>query len=121
MRTPFEPLMSGVRHVANTNQYRCKYCAEQGRLHAQCADEVAETIEFEDPETVSMVIMEPVQNAGGTFTPHPDYHQRVGEICDEYGVLQVADEVICGFGRLGEWFGAIRYDYGPTSSPGPRG
>ena len=74
---------------------------------------MAETIEFEGPETVAMVIMEPVQNAGGCFTPHPQYHQRVREICDEYGVLQCADEVICGFGRVGEWFGSIRYDYRP--------
>src|SRR3712207_9553119 len=46
-----------------------------------------------------------VQNAGGSLVPHPDYHGRIREICDRYGVLQVADEVICGFGRLGEWFG----------------
>ena len=71
LRTPFEPLMAGVRHVANTNQYRCKYCADQGGCNLKCADEVAETIEFEGPETVAMVIMEPVQNAGGCFTPHP--------------------------------------------------
>ena len=102
-----------MRHVANTNRYRCKYCAEAGDCTLQCADEVAETIEFEGPETVAMVIMEPVQNAGGTFTPHPEYHRRVREICDHYGVLQVADEVICGFGRLGEWFGCQRYDYAP--------
>jgi adenosylmethionine-8-amino-7-oxononanoate aminotransferase len=113
IRTPFEPLMPGVRHVANTNQYRCKYCAGSGGCDLRCADEVAETIEFEGPETVAMVIMEPVQNAGGCFTPHPQYHQRVREICDAYGVLQCADEVICGFGRLGDWFGSITYDYRP--------
>ena len=113
IRTPFEPLVDGVRHVANTNRYRCKYCAESQECTLACADEVAETIEQEGPETVAMVIMEPVQNSGGTFTPHPDYHRRVREICDAYGVLQVADEVICGFGRLGEWFGCERYGYEP--------
>ena len=113
LRSNFEPLVPGVRHVANTNRYRCKYCADQGECTLACADEVAETIEFEGPETVAMVIMEPVQNAGGTFTPHPDYHRRVREICDHYGVLQVADEVICGFGRLGEWFGSELYGYEP--------
>ena len=113
IRTPFEPLVDGVRHVANTNRYRCKYCAEAGECTLACADEVAETIEQEGPETVAMVIMEPVQNSGGTFTPHPEYHRRVREICDTYGVLQVADEVICGFGRLGEWFGCQRYGYEP--------
>ena len=113
IRGPFEPLVPGVRHVANTNRYRCKYCATRDECTLACADEVAEAIEFEGPETVAMVIMEPVQNSGGCFTPHPDYHRRVREICDHYGVLQVADEVICGFGRLGEWFGALRYDYRP--------
>ena len=113
IRTPFEPLVDGVRHVANTNRYRCKYCADSQECTLACADEVAETIEQEGPETVAMVIMEPVQNSGGTFTPHPDYHRRVREICDAYGVLQVADEVICGFGRLGEWFGCERYGYEP--------
>ena len=113
IRAPFEPLMAGVRHVEPTNPYRCKYCADQGGCNLKCADEVAEVIEFEDPSTVSMVIMEPVQNAGGCFTPHPEYHQRVSEICKEYGVLHAADETICGYGRLGEWFGSQRYEYEP--------
>jgi adenosylmethionine-8-amino-7-oxononanoate aminotransferase len=113
IRTPFEPLIPGVRHVANTNRYRCKYCADKPECTLGCADEIAEAIEFEGPETVAMVITEPVQNSGGTFTPHPRYHQRVREICDAYGVLQVSDEVICAFGRLGEWFGATRYDFEP--------
>jgi adenosylmethionine-8-amino-7-oxononanoate aminotransferase len=113
IRTPFEPLIPGVRHVANTNRYRCKYCADKPECTLGCADEIAEAIEFEGPETVAMVITEPVQNSGGTFTPHPRYHQRVREICDAYGVLQVSDEVICAFGRLGEWFGAIKYDFEP--------
>jgi adenosylmethionine-8-amino-7-oxononanoate aminotransferase len=74
---------------------------------------VAERIEFEGPETVAAVIMEPVQNAGGCFTPPEGYFDRVREICDEYDVLLISDEVICSWGRLGEWFGAQRYDYQP--------
>jgi adenosylmethionine-8-amino-7-oxononanoate aminotransferase len=54
-----------------------------------------------------------VQNAGGCFTPPEGYFQRVREICDEYNVLFISDEVICSWGRLGEWFGAQRYDYQP--------
>jgi adenosylmethionine-8-amino-7-oxononanoate aminotransferase len=57
--------------------------------------------------------MEPVQNAGGCFTPPEGYWQRVREICDEHDVLLISDEVICAWGRLGEWFGAQRYDYQP--------
>ena len=80
---------------------------------AELADAVAEKIEFEGPETVAAVIMEPVQNAGGCFVPPEGYWQRVREICDEYNVLLISDEVICAWGRLGEWFGAQRFDYEP--------
>jgi adenosylmethionine-8-amino-7-oxononanoate aminotransferase len=67
----------------------------------------------EGPETVALVYLEPVQNAGGCFPPPPGYFARVREICDTYGVLLVSDEVICAFGRLGEWFGSQRYGYQP--------
>jgi adenosylmethionine-8-amino-7-oxononanoate aminotransferase len=59
------------------------------------------------------VILEPVQNAGGCFTPPDGYFQRVREICDENNVLLISDEVICSWGRLGYYFGAERYDYQP--------
>jgi adenosylmethionine-8-amino-7-oxononanoate aminotransferase len=68
-----------------------------------------------------MVIMEPVQNAGGSFTPPNGYWAGVREICDRYGILLCADEVITGFGRIGEWFGSIKYDIKPdliTSAKG---
>jgi len=68
-----------------------------------------------------MVIMEPVQNSGGAFTPPAGYFQGVREICDRYGILLCADEVITGFGRLGEWFGSTKYDIRPdlvTSAKG---
>ncbi len=70
-------------------------------------------IEQEGPESVAAVFMEPVQNSGGTFTPPKGYFQGVRAICDEYGILLVADEVICGFGRLGDWFGSGKYDIRP--------
>jgi adenosylmethionine-8-amino-7-oxononanoate aminotransferase len=80
---------------------------------ADLAETIAEKIEFEGPDTVAAVILEPVQNAGGCFTPPEGYFQRVREICDEYDVLLISDEVICSWGRLGEWFGAERYGYQP--------
>ena len=70
-------------------------------------------IENEGPDTVAAVFLEPVQNAGGCFPPPPGYFQRVREICDEYDVLLVSDEVICAFGRLGHMFGSERYGYEP--------
>ena len=60
-----------------------------------------------------MVIMEPVQNAGGAFTPPEGYWRGVRELCDRYEILLCADEVITGFGRLGDWFGSERYDIRP--------
>jgi adenosylmethionine-8-amino-7-oxononanoate aminotransferase len=109
LRTPFEPLTPGGCHVPNTNTFRMPH----GLSPQELADTVAERIEFEGPETVAAVIMEPVQNAGGCFVPPEGYWQRVREICDEYNVLLISDEVICAWGRLGEWFGAERYDYVP--------
>jgi adenosylmethionine-8-amino-7-oxononanoate aminotransferase len=110
LREPFEPLTPGGLHVPNTNTYRLPPGIGE---HADLAEAVAHKIEFEGPETVAAVIMEPVQNAGGCFTPPEGYWQRVREICDSYDVLLVSDEVICSWGRLGEWFGAQRYDYQP--------
>ncbi len=109
MRTPFEPFTPGGCHVPNTNLYRLPH----GMGVEMLAESVRERIEFEGPETVGAVIMEPVQNAGGCFTPPEGYFQRIREICDEYDVLMISDEVICSWGRLGEFFGAQRYDYQP--------
>jgi adenosylmethionine-8-amino-7-oxononanoate aminotransferase len=109
LRQPFEPLTPGGCHVLNTNTYRMP----AGMTEDAFAEAIAERIEFEGPDTVSAVILEPVQNAGGCFTPPEGYFQRVREICDEYNVLLISDEVICAWGRLGEWFGAQRYNYQP--------
>jgi adenosylmethionine-8-amino-7-oxononanoate aminotransferase len=109
LRQPFEPLMPGASHVPNTNTYRLAPGMTEDRL----AETIAERIEFEGPDTVAAVILEPVQNAGGCFTPPPGYFDRVREICDEYDVLMISDEVICAWGRLGEWFGAQRFGYQP--------
>jgi adenosylmethionine-8-amino-7-oxononanoate aminotransferase len=70
-------------------------------------------IRNEDPKTVAAVIMEPVQNSAGSIVPPEGYFQRIREICDEHGVLLVADEVITGFGRVGDWFGSTRYGIEP--------
>jgi adenosylmethionine-8-amino-7-oxononanoate aminotransferase len=109
LREPFEPLTPGGRHVANTNSYRWR----EDRDPLWAADAIEEAILFEGPHTVAAVILEPVQNGGGCFTPQDGYFQRVREICDRHKVLLISDEVICGFGRLGHWFGAQRYGAQP--------
>ena len=100
--------------MANTDFYRAPVHADDpAAFGLWAADQIAERIEAEGPETVAAVFLEPVQNSGGCLTPPPGYFQRVREICDRYGVLLVSDEVICAFGRLGYWFGAERYGYQP--------
>ncbi|HEX5688605.1 MAG TPA: aminotransferase class III-fold pyridoxal phosphate-dependent enzyme, partial [Roseiflexaceae bacterium] len=106
IRNGFGPLVPGARHVPLPHRYRCDYCALSGRCRGTCADEIERLIEFEGPETIAAIIMEPVQNSGGAIVPPPGYLQRVREICDHYGIVMIADEVICGFGRVGAWFGS---------------
>jgi adenosylmethionine-8-amino-7-oxononanoate aminotransferase len=113
LRSPFEPLLPGHHHVANTNAYRCQSSPNCAPCDLSCAWAIERAIVAEGPERVSAVFLEPVQNAGGCFTPAPGYFQQVRDICDRYGVLLVSDEVICAFGRLGTWTGAERYGYLP--------
>jgi adenosylmethionine-8-amino-7-oxononanoate aminotransferase len=121
LRTPFEPLIPEVRHVRNTNRYHRPAEETEAEFTALLLDDLEETIIAMGPETVCMVHMEPVQNAGGAFTPPAGYWQGVRALCDEYDILLSADEVITGFGRLGYWFGSERYDIRPdiiTSAKG---
>ncbi len=113
IKTPFEPLMPGAVKVQTPYRYRCHDCSALPSCTLRCADDLALRIEMEGPDTVAAVFMEPVQNTGGAFTPPEGYFQRVREICDEYGVLLVSDEVIAAFGRYGHMFGSLRYGYQP--------
>ncbi len=109
IKTAFEPTMPGGRHAPNTNSYH--WPADRDPLWA--ADRLADLIEFEDPDTIAAVILEPLQNAGGCIPPQEGYFQRVREICDANQILLISDEVICSWGRLGYYFGCERYGYQP--------
>jgi adenosylmethionine-8-amino-7-oxononanoate aminotransferase len=114
LKQQFEPLVPSTFRVPNTNFYRAPERADDLEAFGRwAADQIAVAIENEGPDTVAAVFLEPVQNAGGCFPPPPGYFERVREICDEYDVLLVSDEVICAFGRLGHMFGAERFDYQP--------
>ncbi len=113
LRAPFEPLVPGARHVPNTNCYRCPSQSANGACCNRCVSDIEEVINFEGPETVAAIIVEPVQNAGGCFTPPPGYMQALRELCDRQGILFISDEVICAYGRLGTMFGHQKYDYVP--------
>lgn len=105
----FLPVVPGGCHVPNTNEYRLP----PGVDPLFAADAVATEIEAQGPDTVAAVIVEPVQNSGGCMPPPPGYFQRLREICDAYGVLLISDEIVCAWGRLGEYFGCDRFGYRP--------
>jgi adenosylmethionine-8-amino-7-oxononanoate aminotransferase len=121
LRAPFEPLVPDTIHVRNTNRYHRPPDETEEEFTAFLLEDLDSAIEQAGPETVAMVMMEPVQNAGGAFTAPRGYWQGVRAICDKYGVLLCADEVITGFGRLGAWFASELYDIRPdlvTSAKG---
>jgi adenosylmethionine-8-amino-7-oxononanoate aminotransferase len=109
-KAPFEPLLQGFAHVANTHQ------DPEG-----AADAIEEAIDFGPPETVAAVILEPVQNGGGCLVPPEGYWKQVREICDRHGLLLISDGVICAFGRLGEWFGVERFGAVPDMTTFAKG
>jgi adenosylmethionine-8-amino-7-oxononanoate aminotransferase len=114
-KTPFEPLTPGGFRVPNANFYRApELLRSDAKAFGQwAADRIAEAIEFEGPDTVAAVFLEPVQNAGGSIPPPPGYFERVREICDHYDVLLVSDEVICAWGRIGSMFACTDFGYQP--------
>ncbi len=117
MKEMFEPLTPGGFRVPNTNYYRAAEMGFTGKTEEEfglwAANRIEEMIQFEGPDTVAAVFLEPVQNSGGCFPPPPGYFKRVREICDQYDVLLVSDEVICAFGRIGEMFACNAFDYVP--------
>lgn len=125
MKKFYEPITPGGFRVPNTNFYRAEEMgfpggsAEEFGLWA--ANRIEEMILFEGPETVAAVFLEPVQNSGGCFPAPPGYFARVREICDTYDVLLVSDEVICAYGRVGDFFASRALGYQPdiiTSAKG---
>jgi len=104
-RRPYEPLLPGCFHVDTPWLYRNPYSSDPKRLGEICAELLEREILFQGPDTVAAFIAEPVQGAGGVIVPPPNYWPLVRRICDKYGVLLIADEVVTGFGRTGHWFG----------------
>ncbi|NMO00245.1 aspartate aminotransferase family protein [Gordonia sp. TBRC 11910] len=115
LKQAFEPLTPGGFRAPNTNIYRAQdgLADDPEAFGIWAADRIAEAIEFEGPDTVAAVFLEPVQNSGGCFPPPPGYFARVREICDRYDVLLVSDEVICAFGRIGSMFACNDFGYIP--------
>ena len=113
-RAPFGPLVPGARHAPMSHRYRCPYCQDAPACTLVCYDEIERLVEFEGPDQVAAIITEPVQNAGGCIPPGSmDYFKKIRRLCDQTGILMIMDEVICGFGRLGELFGSTYFGVEP--------
>ncbi len=113
-RALFGPLVPGARHAPMSHRYRCPYCQDSDACTLVCYDEIERIVEFEGPDQVAAIILEPVQNAGGCIPPgFPDYFKKIRNLCDQTGILMIMDEVICGFGRLGTLFASEYYGVVP--------
>lgn len=114
LREPYGPGAIETRFVSNTNRFGLgpQYVDDQA-FTARLLAELEDAILAEGPETIAMLIAEPVQNRGGCITPPAGYWPGLRALADRYGFLLVADEVITAFGRLGEWFGGDRYGARP--------
>lgn len=103
----------GIRHIRQPYLFEAGAGADPARFAEEAADALEAEILEAGPDTVAAFMAEPVQGAGGVIIPPPGYWPRIEAICRRHGVLIVADEVICGFGRTGSWFGFQHYGFTP--------
>ncbi len=113
MRQIMEPLMPGTIFVESPYCYRCPVHLTYPACDIACARDVEKVIEFEDPEQISTFIGEPIQQGFGAYAPPKEYWTIIREICSKYGIVLIIDEVICGFGRTGKWFGVEHFGIEP--------
>ena len=113
-RITYEPLLPGCFHLPSPYTYRNPFHeTDPARLAEKIAAAMVDEIEFQDPSTIAAFIMEPIQGAGGVIVPDASFMKHMREICDRYGILLISDEVICGFGRTGDWSGARHWGVQP--------
>lgn len=109
----YGPFAPGFVEFANCCCYRCPFGKEYGSCDIDCAQDLERVIQEEGPEQVGSVVLEPVTAGGGVIPPVPEYFPIIQEICRKYDVLLHIDEVVCGVGRTGKWFGYQHYDVQP--------
>jgi len=113
MRQIMEPMAPGTVFVESPYCYRCPVHLSYPGCDIACARDIERIIQFEDPTQISALIGEPIQQGFGAYAPPKEYWKIVREICSRYGILLIIDEVICGFGRTGKWFGVQHFDIEP--------
>jgi taurine--2-oxoglutarate transaminase len=97
--------MPNVVHVEDPYCYRCPFGQTFGSCQYECASHVERVVQFEGPENVAAILMEGESGSSGCIKYPPDYMKKIRTICDKYGILFIADEVMSGWGRTGKWFG----------------
>lgn len=106
-RTSYEPLLAGCFHLPAPYTYRNPFDeTDAAKLADKIATAFVDEIEFQGADSIAAFIMEPILGAGGVLVPHETFMPKMREICSRYGILMIADEVICGFGRTGAWTGS---------------
>ena len=113
-RRAYEPLLPGVFHLPAPWTYRNPFNTTDGAVIAQkIAALFEDEIAFQGADTIAAFIMEPVLGAGGVIVPHENFMPLMRSICDKHGILLIADEVICAFGRTGAWSGSRLWNVQP--------
>ncbi len=112
-KAQYGPFVPGFAEFANCLCYRCPFGKSYGSCDIECARDLETTILREGADEVGAVVLEPITAGGGVIPPPPEYFPIIQEICKKYGVLLHIDEVVCGLGRTGEWFGYQHYGVQP--------
>ena len=112
-RTDYGPFPDGFVSMPHCSCYRCPFNKTYGDCNIECAQELENIIEREGPDSVGAVILEPITAGGGVIVPVKEYFPIIQDICKKYGVLLHIDEVVCGMGRSGKWFGHEHFDINP--------
>jgi taurine--2-oxoglutarate transaminase len=108
-----EPSIPGVIHVIDPYRYRCRWCGDLPKCNLNCLNHVEDVIQFEGPNTIAAMIIEPVTGTNGIIIPPDGYLEGLRELCTKYGILLITDEVMSGFGRTGEWFAVDHWKVTP--------
>lgn len=112
-KSQYDPLVPGFVEFPHCCCYRCPFGKEYGSCNIECARSLEDTIVREGPDSVGAVVLEPITAGGGIIPPVPEYFPIIQSICRKYGVLLHIDEVVCGLGRTGKWFGYQHYEVQP--------
>lgn len=112
-RLPAEPAMPGVVRILDPYCYRCPFGQKKETCKRECISHIEEVIQHEGPDHIAAIILEGVTGTNGLIIPPDEYWPRVREICDKYNILLIADEVMSGWGRTGEWFAVDHWGVTP--------